>query len=495
MEALLSSYTQELPLRKLPQVIRDAITATKALQIPFLWIDSLCILQDSPSDKERELPFMGSIYRNSTVTISAACASSCHESFLHKRSDINLGPEPPVSTFSLPFHSPDESGTGSITLQPYAGRPTIFEPLHHRAWTLQETLLSPRVLLYSAFGLLWRCNRSFHADGGHLTWSTYTNMVGLSSLRLSSVHPSSSGPSRSQNISATGATNVVVSRHGNEFTFPVPPHSTFERQEWQEVLSDYTRRQMSSSADKLPALSALAAEYAVVLQSRYLAGLWENWLPFELMWIRTTNRPKQGPEVMEATRPKSWRGPSWSWVAIDGKIGFKDMGLKEFTPCCEVLECNATLSSPLVLFGEVSSASLVIRAPLKEVLLHHCEPGGAQIVINGSDEGVKVYFDVVEGEMLLYPVTSQGWPTASSKTSRLPDGMDVQVWCLILGVSIEKRQPFVGEPVVIVRRAHGLLLTRAGERFYQRFGWFQTSHDEDRSEWFVEAPLTTLTIV
>ena len=81
------------------------------------------------------------------------------------------------------------------------------------------------------------------------------------------------------------------------------------------------------------------------------------------------------------------------------------MGLKEFTPRCEVLECNVTLSSPLLLFGEVSSASLVIRAPLKEVLLHHCEPGSAQMVINGLDEGVKVYFDVVEGEMLLYTYT------------------------------------------------------------------------------------------
>jgi hypothetical protein len=213
------------------------------------------------------------------------------------------------------------------------------------------------------------------------------------------------------------------------------------------------------------------------------------------MWIRATNKLKQGQEAMKARRPQSWRGPSWSWVAIDGKIGFKDMGLREFTPHCEILECTVTLSSPLVLFGEVRNASLVLRAPLKNVTLHNCELGGAEIAINGSDKCIKVYFDVEEGETLLYPVISQAWSTASSKPSRLPDGLDVQVCCLILGVSIDKRKQFVGEPIVNVRRAHGLLLTLADERFYQRLGWFQTPHDEDRSEWFVDAPLKTLTIV
>ncbi|CAG9940098.1 unnamed protein product [Clonostachys rosea f. rosea IK726] len=67
-----------------PQSIQDAITATNKIGQRYLWIDALCILQDSPEDKTVQLGKMHAIYKNSYITINAASASSTHEGFLHQ---------------------------------------------------------------------------------------------------------------------------------------------------------------------------------------------------------------------------------------------------------------------------------------------------------------------------------------------------------------------------------------------------------------------------
>ena len=90
----------------LPQSIQDAITVTRMLDLRYPWVDALCILQDSSSNKERELSRMENIYRNSYVTICAASARGCHEGFLKKRSR----PGPRSSAYAplkLSFPCPD----------------------------------------------------------------------------------------------------------------------------------------------------------------------------------------------------------------------------------------------------------------------------------------------------------------------------------------------------------------------------------------------------
>ncbi|KAH8586049.1 heterokaryon incompatibility, partial [Bisporella sp. PMI_857] len=56
----------------LPQTFQDAIEVTRKLDIRFLWIDALCILQDDSDDKLKEIWNMGEIYRDSFVTIAAS---------------------------------------------------------------------------------------------------------------------------------------------------------------------------------------------------------------------------------------------------------------------------------------------------------------------------------------------------------------------------------------------------------------------------------------
>ena len=78
----IDEYVREgLDMQKFPQTIQDAVVVTHNIGQRYLWIDALCILQDSSKDKARQLGAMRSIYRNAYLTINAACASSTNEGF------------------------------------------------------------------------------------------------------------------------------------------------------------------------------------------------------------------------------------------------------------------------------------------------------------------------------------------------------------------------------------------------------------------------------
>ncbi|PVH74898.1 hypothetical protein DL98DRAFT_658467 [Cadophora sp. DSE1049] len=80
--ATLEAHQREIVFEKLPKTLRDAIEVTKSLSFPFIWIDALCIIQDSRPDWEYELETMVKIYSCAFVTIAAGWADTCQGGFL-----------------------------------------------------------------------------------------------------------------------------------------------------------------------------------------------------------------------------------------------------------------------------------------------------------------------------------------------------------------------------------------------------------------------------
>jgi hypothetical protein len=62
--------TIELP-ELLPRTIRDALEVTLSIGYRFLWVDSLCIVQDDDEDRDLQIDMMDEIYSNATLTIAA----------------------------------------------------------------------------------------------------------------------------------------------------------------------------------------------------------------------------------------------------------------------------------------------------------------------------------------------------------------------------------------------------------------------------------------
>jgi Heterokaryon incompatibility protein (HET) len=67
-------------LENLPKTVADALTLVRMLGIRYLWVDALCIVQDSDHDKQVQISSMGEIYQNAALTIVAARAEDATSS-------------------------------------------------------------------------------------------------------------------------------------------------------------------------------------------------------------------------------------------------------------------------------------------------------------------------------------------------------------------------------------------------------------------------------
>lgn len=163
-----SQFQSAIPMETMPKTFRDAIQVTRALGFRYIWIDSLCIVQDRPSDWEAEAEKMGSYYRNAHLTLVAGSAVSADSGLFY-----------PITRPAVPCHI----GSVSLELQDYrcnvhGAEPHTFslfarEPqmnpgyyrssakptcsLDERAWVLQEEVLSARALFFTDRGLYWEC--------------------------------------------------------------------------------------------------------------------------------------------------------------------------------------------------------------------------------------------------------------------------------------------------------------------------------------------------
>ena len=135
-----------IPTFTLPQTIQDAITITRKLGLQYLWVDALCIIQDSASDKDKEIAKMDRIYQNSQLTIFAASAEKCQDGFLATRS-LRGKFSPSIKLACIPFACPN-GASGTVSLRECDSYDIADEPLSKCGWALQERVLSSRLLIY-----------------------------------------------------------------------------------------------------------------------------------------------------------------------------------------------------------------------------------------------------------------------------------------------------------------------------------------------------------
>lgn len=140
-----------IPKNFLSYTFKDAIIMTRALGFKFLWIDSLCIIQDSVEDQATESALMHSIYGNSSYNISAIASSSSSEGLLLRKSvytpiRVNILIDGTETAHIVRMHDTwNEFVTSS--------------PLNIRGWVCQERLLSLRVLHFSNHQIFWECGQ------------------------------------------------------------------------------------------------------------------------------------------------------------------------------------------------------------------------------------------------------------------------------------------------------------------------------------------------
>ncbi|KAI0663662.1 heterokaryon incompatibility protein-domain-containing protein [Cubamyces menziesii] len=347
--ANLASYMREgIESDTLPQTIRDAIHVAHALGMRFLWVDSLCIVQDSREDKHRELRCMRDIYRHAYFTIDALAAKTVSAGFLQDRRPLK-----PVATlpFICPPSSVDLPRLGTIYLSPTLSdyNPdlsdilTILDPALSytldRAWCLQETLMSTRTLIFTSETVQLGCQ-------------TLTQNVGGAQINTCDT---TRGPRRLPDAMLRDRDPLQA----------VPGSQAWAdiHDAWRRVVTDYSARRLSCATDKLTACAGLAELVGRALCVDYVAGLWrDERLLRSLMWYR----PVPWDRWVEARgRPSAYRAPSWSWASLDDEVAWlEDSGLSLRTALVEVVKCTVTLKDESLPYGEVTDGSLVLRAQI-----------------------------------------------------------------------------------------------------------------------------------
>lgn len=287
----------------LPTTVRDACELCFGIGIRYLWVDSLCILQDSESDWMEQSSLMGLLFNNSTLTISAAKSKSCNTGIF-----VNE-PDEPRESARLKCRTGDDHISGCWIHEMDQEFGGIREPTEYRAWIQQETLVSRRIFTLGTCQLSWQCATSCWNESG----------------RMLEPSPSMKGvfPCPTLHNSLKLYDGDMVRQSDND---PL-------KEVWHELVSDYARRNLTMAKDKLPAISAVAKWLCArdAPTDEYLAGLWLSRLPADLMWFNELYFPATTSQVI---KPSSYRAPSWSWASLDCKR------LKWYNIGCEAVEAK-----------------------------------------------------------------------------------------------------------------------------------------------------------
>ena len=306
--ASLDEMEKAIPLASLPQNFRDAILITRVLGIHFLWIDSLCIIQDSTEDWREESAKMADIYKNSTITIAATNAERSTDGFLRDRQ--------PEARCLLKIEEEEEV---SVILRPrieWYSSPEIVGPLTQRAWVLQERLLPASILHVGGQQMMWQCRTKVlaeaYCDGDDVPQDQKPGEV--ESLIRAQIHDGS-GLTPASN---EGSPSSKVDLSPESQLYPLQGNIY---NQWYRVVGMYAQLKLTKHTDRLPALAGVAQQVQSRTGDTYLSGIWKSELIRGLHWWF------HPPGTM--TRSVTSRAPSWSWAALDRRN--EDMESSDFT--------------------------------------------------------------------------------------------------------------------------------------------------------------------
>ena len=144
-------------LANLPRTFKDAARVVQMLGMRYLWIDSLCIKQDSAADWQKQAAQMNSIYWNAHLTLAAASSTDSNGGCYI---DDNL-----ATMVQTVYITQPDGTTGEFKMRS-SDRPDIFtsSPLHRRGWILQEALLSRRTVFFTSDQLVWQCRTKHRTE-------------------------------------------------------------------------------------------------------------------------------------------------------------------------------------------------------------------------------------------------------------------------------------------------------------------------------------------
>lgn len=272
----LKELKKRIPASLMPKTFRDAMTIARCLKVQHVWIDSLCIIQDSEDDWQHESALMHKVYRYGYCNIAATASADGEGGCFYPREACSM----PALLAPYEVLCNWKGGTEtSYCLSPQEIWKLEVQnaPLNQRGWALEEYLLSPRSFHFTSNQVYWSCKKSKSCE----LWPQ-----GLSHIAQNYSEPS------------------IVSPALNPEDVPAI---------WDNLIRDYSRTRLTFLNDRLVAISGVVKEFQHVLNDEYVAGLWRSQFAWCLNW--SWSRSANGID-----QPLEYRAPSWSWASVQGEI-------------------------------------------------------------------------------------------------------------------------------------------------------------------------------
>jgi len=306
-----------IPWHLFTKNFQDAIEVARSLEVGYIWIDSLCIIQKSKADWDKEAGRMHLVYRNSYCNIAVVDSKDSTGGAFRNRNPENVAPVQYKPTGNWPLFGNKEK-KWVVVSEDLWERELIQSFLYVRGWVFQgkailnliflqytkhraERMLAPRILHFAEKQIFWDCP----------SLSACETLPGGLPQPMDRV----AGPDRHWRG------RLQVSEGSDE---PLAgaidqPMESF----WKTAVRKYTSCNLTNGSDKLIAMWGIAKLVRDALGVEYANGLWQANLEDQLAWhvaeCRMTKRPSECPEWNLARDI-----PSWSWASMDGEIVVPD---------------------------------------------------------------------------------------------------------------------------------------------------------------------------
>ena len=326
-----------ISIDELPKTFKDAISIANFLGIPYLWIDSLCIRQDSKEDWEKEAALMNKVYENAFCNIAATASRDSHSGLFYKRDPIAI--EPCQFVFKNQVFQLVSEGHWKYGID--------YAPLNKRGWVVQERWFSPRIIYFGREQLFWECNEIVACE--------------------SFPH----GPPMFEDLPIYGN---FKSRLGDptlqeraSLDIPIASLKEEPTRVWRRLVRQYSNSTLTVKSDKIVAISRLASAIQGHTKDEYLAGLWRRDIIPQLAWQTDHGWPEKSLNRLE---PECYTAPSWSWASVSTPVSIQlpqdFQSIAGYREVSTLIDYGVDLKGTTVT-GGVCGGFLRLQGPLRRV--------------------------------------------------------------------------------------------------------------------------------
>ncbi|KAI1851554.1 hypothetical protein JX265_012364 [Neoarthrinium moseri] len=335
----LEDFKRRVDFSKLPNTFKDAVTVARELQLSYLWIDSLCIIQDKEdkTDWQKEAARMADVYSQAFIVVTTASSPNPETPVIGPREEEWL-----PKTFKFTAHHDTLTGDDvliearkrhilaapleqGLLEPPFTSSWATLKrigPLYNRGWCFQESYLATRNLHFTPGAIVFECKTHRRSEDQLPPYpSTVPGTVGI-------VDPA---------------------------------------EQWRMIVKSFTSRQLTFGTDKMPAIGGAASAMPQARTSRYLAGLWSESLLLDLMWQVMPWLVLSGQESQSLAYEDGNGGPpTWSWASINWGVVWSP--LKSPQLVATVLDAQTSVEG-VNPYGKVSYGAIRLRGRLRRCQL------------------------------------------------------------------------------------------------------------------------------